>query len=173
MFVFWNDGTELYHYGISGQKWGIRRWTNSDGTLNEAGKDRYNKNYSEGQRKRDESIYGKGGVRRINRAMNKGMPISGARTKEAERIAPARKSAKIGGYIGAGISNLAFAGMSYISSGPIQDFLLENVGLEVNRMVITGALSGYAASTVTALGKIGGQSVGMLLAGYEPSKYRT
>jgi hypothetical protein len=34
------DG-ELYHHGIKGQKWGIRRYENDDGTLTEAGKKRY------------------------------------------------------------------------------------------------------------------------------------
>ena len=32
---------ELYHSGIKGQKWGIRRYQNEDGTLTEAGKARY------------------------------------------------------------------------------------------------------------------------------------
>lgn len=32
---------ELYHHGILGQKWGIRRYQNDDGTLTEAGKRRY------------------------------------------------------------------------------------------------------------------------------------
>lgn len=32
---------ELYHYGIKGQKWGIRRYQNPDGTLTEEGKKRY------------------------------------------------------------------------------------------------------------------------------------
>lgn len=32
---------ELYHHGIKGQKWGIRRYQNPDGTLTEAGKKRY------------------------------------------------------------------------------------------------------------------------------------
>lgn len=32
---------ELYHHGIKGQKWGVRRWQNEDGTFNEAGKRRY------------------------------------------------------------------------------------------------------------------------------------
>lgn len=37
----WDDGTFLYHYGIHGQKWGVRRWQNEDGTFNEEGKKRY------------------------------------------------------------------------------------------------------------------------------------
>lgn len=32
---------ELKHYGIQGQKWGIRRWQNADGSFNEEGKKRY------------------------------------------------------------------------------------------------------------------------------------
>ena len=32
---------ELYHWGIKGQKWGIRRYQNPDGSLTEEGKARY------------------------------------------------------------------------------------------------------------------------------------
>ena len=32
---------ELYHYGIKGQKWGVRRYQNEDGSLTSAGKERY------------------------------------------------------------------------------------------------------------------------------------
>ena len=35
----WRD--ELYHHGIKGQKWGVRRFQNEDGTLTEKGKKRY------------------------------------------------------------------------------------------------------------------------------------
>lgn len=35
--------TELYHDGIKGMKWGIRRYQNYDGTLTEEGKARYNR----------------------------------------------------------------------------------------------------------------------------------
>lgn len=32
---------ELYHYGVKGQKWGVRRYQNPDGSLTDAGKKRY------------------------------------------------------------------------------------------------------------------------------------
>lgn len=38
---------ELYHDGIKGMKWGIRRYQNYDGTLTEEGRHRYNKNYND------------------------------------------------------------------------------------------------------------------------------
>ena len=31
----------LSHHGIKGQKWGVRRWQNADGSYNEAGERRY------------------------------------------------------------------------------------------------------------------------------------
>lgn len=37
----YNQSSELYHHGIKGQKWGIRRYQNEDGSLTEAGKKRY------------------------------------------------------------------------------------------------------------------------------------
>lgn len=38
---------ELYHHGIKGQRWGIRRYQNPDGTLTEAGRARYGANGAE------------------------------------------------------------------------------------------------------------------------------
>lgn len=39
----WQYNNELYHHGIKGQRWGIRRFQNEDGSLTEEGQKRYAK----------------------------------------------------------------------------------------------------------------------------------
>jgi hypothetical protein len=42
--MLWEDNQCLAHYGIIGQRWGIRRFQNKDGSLTEEGKKRYYEN---------------------------------------------------------------------------------------------------------------------------------
>ncbi len=43
---------ELYHHGILGQKWGVRRFQNKDGSLTSAGKKRYGSEGSDSREKK-------------------------------------------------------------------------------------------------------------------------
>lgn len=50
-YILTSDG-ELRHWGIKGQKWGVRRYQNKDGSLTPAGKKRYD-NWSEDAKEAD------------------------------------------------------------------------------------------------------------------------
>lgn len=62
----------LAHYGIKGQKWGVRRFETKDGKLTPAGKERYD-DYDEGKSKKEikrEQKAAKKDVNRLFKAMN-------------------------------------------------------------------------------------------------------
>lgn len=74
---------ELYHYGIKGQKWGVRRFENRDGSLTDAGKKRYD--YSDKQRRQDARLYGRRAPKRIQKRLENGESLLSARHVEATR----------------------------------------------------------------------------------------
>ena len=46
---------ELYHHGIKGQRWGVRRYQNPDGSLTVAGQKRYDRDVAENNMKKKEN----------------------------------------------------------------------------------------------------------------------
>ena len=81
----------LAHYGVKGMKWGVRRqrrraaarkdrnaWRSMSKKERKANRDKYNKRYSKDDRDADKATYGSGGVKRINRRMNKGQSYARA-----------------------------------------------------------------------------------------------
>lgn len=162
----------LQHYGIPGQKWGVRRYQNADGSLTNAGRNRYNENYSEEQRSRDKRVYGRGGVRRINRDMNRGNGISSARSREAARINSARRT---GVYLGKGAA-IASGLAAYFLSDKIIDSLNKVSGYKLDfiandptaRSIVKLGISG----AISSVGYPIGHALGMVTRGYSPSKFR-
>lgn len=81
---------ELVHYGIKGQKWGIRRFENADGTLTEEGK----KRYSTGKYKESDTVFVSGKVKFDS-------PISGRVKDEIDKMVKANSNILIGDAPGA------------------------------------------------------------------------
>lgn len=72
---------ELYHHGIKGQKWGVRRFQNRDGTLTEEGKRRYDKYLD--ARDRNPEIYEK--YEKRNTGLTRYQNKDGSLTKEGKK----------------------------------------------------------------------------------------
>ena len=141
-------GTELYHFGVKGMKWGVRRKRSDQssgsripfgaksgpkkpdlpfGAKSGPSKPKLpsiidrnttgsaNKDYSSKQRKRDQAIYGKGAEKRINKKLNKGHGLQGARHYEVERRerkTKAQKRLRKGAKVATSV--MATVGMMYI-----------------------------------------------------------
>ena len=90
MWVLYNG--ELYHHGIKGMKWGVRRFQKKDGTLTSAGKKRYSDDPKSGAKKPS-----KHRTRLEQMYVQKGMSQEEAKNAAAKRIKTEKIVATVAG----------------------------------------------------------------------------
>lgn len=176
MWTYNQNNLELYHHGIKGMRWGVRRYQNPDGTLTAAGKRRaaraekkaakkeLNRQIDSKVRKEDVAVYGRARARRIaKRQITKGMTHKQAERREIGRglaeslIATAISNVVAfdlvtGGAITKGIAGGVNKGKSKVSS-IMKDHAVRNQTVEIlgeNGKVLKRYKHGWTESASTA-----------------------
>ena len=89
---------ELYHWGVKGQKWGVRRYQNKNGSLTPAGKKRYNNYENEAKGMSDQELRTK--INRMNLERKYVNLSRGSNSKANKALDIANKTTAIGSEAG-------------------------------------------------------------------------
>ena len=90
---------ELTHWGIKGQKWGVRRYQNEDGSYTKEGKERYNKRY-----RTDDGSMTEAGRKKYEKALK---TSQGEKISSKQMAKNALKRGTVGAVVGSSVAQLA------------------------------------------------------------------
>ena len=98
---------ELYHHGILGMKWGVRRYQNKDGSLTPKGKKRYSEDYNESRNIKRKGIkrMSNDDLRKLNNRDSLERPYKNNNSKVGKTIAIVGTTAGVIGSLNAILKN--------------------------------------------------------------------
>ena len=146
---------ELYHHGIKGQKWGVRRFQNEDGTLTEAGRKRKGLNAD----KKNRTL-----SKKQKRAIAIGSAVAGAALLAVGSYAlykNGKTSDAVENFVASAKLKIGFAGLDAISTAEkLSESGKYKMAQIKNAMSTAGEVAGRkASSAATKYGMIGRQFV--------------
>lgn len=143
----YNQGSYLIHYGIKGQKKGVRRFQNEDGTLTEEGKERYLKGLSKDRKQAYEQL-GPEGKRYVDRELANGNTfdnaLKGLLNQAGGTVRKAAIKSTAANYL-SGVG-LKFAGNLISAKHPVVGRFLKSFGTGMKVGSIIGGTASVGAS---------------------------